>query len=127
MSIERLGYYAFYGTLRQGMENHLAFAKALTYLKTVTVKGYRMYSLHEYPYAMHTSHVNDQIVVDLFHVTSIEAEEMIYEMEIDADYILSSLEIEGNKFGIYLFAGNRDGDEYLPGGDWVLHTRGQSF
>jgi gamma-glutamylcyclotransferase (GGCT)/AIG2-like uncharacterized protein YtfP len=109
------------------MENHLAFAKTLIYMQTVRVQGYRMYSLREYPYAIHTSHANDQIVVDLFRITSIEAEEMIYKMEIDADYILSSLVIEGNKFGIYLFAGNRDGDEYLPGGDWVMHTRDQFF
>ena len=127
MSIERLEYYAFYGTLRQGMENHLAFAKTLIYMQTVRVQGYRMYSLREYPYAIHTSHANDQIVVDLFRISSIEAEEMIYKMEIDADYILSSLVIDGNKFGIYLFAGNRDGDEYLPGGDWVMHTRDQFF
>ena len=127
MSIERLGYYAFYGTLRQGMENHQAFANALSYLKTVTVKGYRMYSLGEYPYAIYTNLASDQIVVDLFHVTGFEAEEMIYKMEIDADYILSSVVIDGNKFGIYLFVGNRDGDEHLPGGDWVVHARGQFF
>ena|SRR6187200_1802994 len=127
MSIERLGYYAFYGTLRQGMENHLAFAKALTFLRTVTVKGYRMYSLGEYPYVIYTSDSDDQIVVDLFQITSIEAEELIYEMEIDADYIRSSVVIDGNKFGIYLFAGKRDGDEHVSGGDWVMHARGQSF
>jgi len=63
----------------------------------------------------------------LFQITSIEAEELIYEMEIDADYIRSSVVIDGNKFGIYLFAGKRDDDEYVSGGDWVMHARGQSF
>jgi gamma-glutamylcyclotransferase (GGCT)/AIG2-like uncharacterized protein YtfP len=127
MSIERLGYYAFYGTLRQGMENHLAFAKALTFLRTVTVEGYRMYSLGEYPYVIQTGDSNDQIIVDLFQITTIETEELIYEMEIDADYILSSLVIDGNKFGIYLFARKRDGDAHVSGGDWVVHARGESF
>ncbi|HTF18104.1 MAG TPA: gamma-glutamylcyclotransferase family protein [Chryseolinea sp.] len=127
MSIERLGYYAFYGTLRQGMENHLAFAKALAYLKTETLTGYRMYSLGEYPYIVYTGHANDLIVVDLFHIANSEAEEMIHEMEIDAGYILSSVVIDGSKFGIYLFVANQVGDELLPGGDWVAHARGQSF
>ncbi len=127
MSIERLGYYAFYGTLRLGMENHLAFAKALGYLKTASLTGYRMYSLGEYPYVVHTGDAADLIVVDLFNIANSEAEEMIYEMEIDADYILSTVEIDGSKFGIYLFVANRDGDEHLPQGDWVKHARGQSF
>jgi gamma-glutamylcyclotransferase (GGCT)/AIG2-like uncharacterized protein YtfP len=127
MSIERLGYYAFYGTLRQGMENHLAFAKALTFLRTMTIEGYRMYSLGEYPYVIQTGDSNDQIIVDLFQITTIEAEELIYEMEIDADYIRSSVVIDGNKFGIYLFARKRDGDAHVSGGDWVVHARGESF
>lgn len=127
MSIERLGYYAFYGTLRQGMENHLAFAKTLTYLKTISLPGYRMYSLIEYPYVVQTRDPNDVIVADLFHIDSPETEQMIYEMEIDADYIRSSLVIDGNKFGIYIFPSGRVGDNPLPGGDWVAHVRDQTF
>lgn len=127
MSIERLGYYAFYGTLRQGMENYLAFAKTLSYLKTVTLEGYRMYSLIEYPYVVNTKDPNDVIVADLFQIVSHDTEEMIYEMEVDAGYIRSSLVIDGDKFGIYIFESEGAGDEYLAGGDWVRHARGLSF
>lgn len=109
------------------MENYLAFADALTYLKTVTLTGYRMYSLGEYPYVICTDHPDDRIVVDLVHINTTAAEETIYEMEIDAEYIRSAVLIEGNKFGIFLFVANRDIDEHLPGGDWVMHIRGQVF
>lgn len=127
MSIERLGFYAFYGTLRRGMENHLLFAETLVFLKTVALTGYRMHSLVGYPYIVRTNSPGDRILVDLFRVSSFETEQMIYDMEIDAGYILSTIDIDGNKFGIYIFSSECPGDEYLPGGDWVRHTRGESF
>lgn len=127
MSIERLDFYAFYGTLRRGMENHLVFAETLVFLKTVDLTGYRMHSLVEYPYVVHTNSPGDHILVDLFRITSFETEQMIYGMEIDAGYILSTIDIDGNKFGIYVFAAEGPGDAYLPDGDWVRHTLGQFF
>ena len=127
MSIERLGYYAFYGTLRQGMENHAVFAETLAYLRTVVLNGYRMHSLIEYPYVVHSDDPRDTLVADLFRITSAETEQMIHTMEIDAGYILSSVEIDGNKFGIYIFPSSEPGDDYVPGGDWVRHTSGRSF
>src|SRR5215218_6652999 len=102
MSIERLGYYAFYGTLRQGMDNHVAFAETLSYLRTVALSGYRMYSMVEYPYIIHTLDPQDIIVADLFYIDTAKTEEMIYEMEIDAGYIRSGLIIDDYKFGIYV-------------------------
>jgi len=122
MSIESLGYYAFYGTLRQGMENNRAFAKTLNYLSTITLKGYRMYSLPEYPYVIYTGDERDLIIAELFKITAVATEEMIYEMEIDAGYILSSVVIEGNKFGLYIFQANDPTHRPVPNGDWVKHA-----
>ncbi|MEJ1237780.1 gamma-glutamylcyclotransferase [Chryseolinea sp. T2] len=127
MSIKPLGNYAFYGTLRMGMENHQVFAKTLVYLKTTTLQGYRMYSLAEYPYVIRTGVESDSIVVDLFQITSGNTEEMIYEMEIDAGYVLSTVTIEGIKFGIYLFETTMTDDEVVEGGDWVSYTKSQFF
>ena len=127
MSIEPLGNYAFYGTLRMGMENHQVFAKTLVYLKTTMLKGYRMYSLSEYPYVIRTGAESDFIIVDLFQITSDKTEEMIYEMEVDAGYVLSAVTIDGIKFGIYLFETTMSDDEYLEGGDWVSYTKSQFF
>jgi gamma-glutamylcyclotransferase (GGCT)/AIG2-like uncharacterized protein YtfP len=127
MSIERLGYYAFYGSLRLGMENHLAFADTVSYLRTVNLTGYRMYSLGEYPYVVQTHDPDDVIIADLFYIDSPATEQMIYEMEIDAGYIRCPILIEGNKFGIYVFPSSMPGDEYLPGGDWVSNAAGRAF
>jgi gamma-glutamylcyclotransferase (GGCT)/AIG2-like uncharacterized protein YtfP len=127
MSIEPLGNYAFYGTLRMGMENHQVFAKTLVYIRTMTLYGYRMYSLKEYPYVIRTDVPGEHIIVDLFHITSEKTEEMIYEMEVDAGYVLSAVMIEGIKFGIYVFDKNMTGDEYVEGGDWVSYAGSQFF
>lgn len=109
------------------MENHQAFETSLTYIKTVSLAGYRMYSLGDYPYAICTGDQRDNMVVDLFRVLSEETEEMIYEMERDAGYVRSIIMIDGIKFGIYLFETMTIGDEYLPGGDWVSYTKSQLF
>lgn len=127
MSIERLGNYAFYGTLRMGMENHQAFEASLDYIQTRSLTGFRMHSLGEYPYAICTGDERDIIVVDLFRVLSEKTEEMINEMEIDAGYVRSVIMIDGIKFGIYLFETATTDDEYVPGGDWVSHTKSQLF
>jgi gamma-glutamylcyclotransferase (GGCT)/AIG2-like uncharacterized protein YtfP len=127
MSIEGSGYYAFYGTLRQRMENHGSFAKTLNYLDTVTLHGYRMYSLVEYPYVIYTGDDHDLIVAELFKVTALKTEEMIFEMEVDAGYILSSVIIDGNKFGLYIFQENDPTHAPVPDGDWVRHATGGSF
>lgn len=127
MSVEGLRYYAFYGTLRLGMENHRAFAKTLDYLTTVTLRGYRMYSLLEYPYAIYTGDEHDLIVAELFKVTALATEEMIHEMEVDAGYILSSVIIDGSKFGLYIFQANDPTHEPIPDGDWVKHASEGSF
>lgn len=127
MSIEPLGNYAFYGTLRIGMENHQVFAKTLVHIRSKTLQGYRMYSLKEYPYVIRTDDQNDHIIVDLFQIASEKTEEMIYEMEIDAGYVLSTVMIEGIKFGIYVFEEPIAGDEYVDGGDWVSYAGSQFF
>ncbi|MGC3948709.1 MAG: gamma-glutamylcyclotransferase family protein [Chryseolinea sp.] len=127
ISIESLGNYAFYGTLRIGMENHQVFAKTLVHLKTVTLNGYRMYSLGEYPYVIRTGLQKDCIIVDLFRLTSDLTEQMIYEMEIDAGYVRSTVTIDGIKFGIYLFEKSMSDDEHVEGGDWVSHAGSQLF
>lgn len=127
MSTERLEFYAFYGTLRLEMENYAMFSNTLIYINTVSLAGYRMYSLREYPYVVHTADSTDTIVVDLFRITSAQTEQMIYEMEIDAGYILSTVAIDGKIFGLYMFTSANPAHRVVPGGDWVKSGPGGSF
>lgn len=127
MPTDRIGNYAFYGTLRKGMENHGPFAGQLVYLRTVVLSGYRMYALREYPYVTHSGRKEDTIIAELFTITHPETEQMIYEMEIEVGYILSAVEIDGHKFGLYIFPANDPSDDRIPDGDWVAYAAGRSF
>lgn len=127
MPTGRIGNYAFYGTLRKGMENHEPFAGALSYLRTVVLSGYRMYALPEYPYVTYSGRDEDTIVAELFTISHSQTEQIIYEMEIEVGYILSTVEIEGDKFGLYIFPANDPSDERIPDGDWIAYAAGRSF
>jgi len=127
MSIEPLEFYAFYGTLRRGMENHQAFATSLHYLDSSILKGYRMYSLVDYPYVVFTGNAYDSISIELFQITSAHTEQMIYQMEMEAGYILSTVVVNGNKFGLYIFPGVDPAHASVPQGDWVKYTHSGSF
>jgi len=113
--------YAFYGSLRKGMDNHAHYAKDLHYARTVVLKGYAMYSLTDYPYAVKTDDPRDTIVAELYAIVDPQTEQNIHDMEIDAGYIFSEEEMTEGKFGIYIFAAPGDHDKRVPGGDWVAY------
>jgi gamma-glutamylcyclotransferase (GGCT)/AIG2-like uncharacterized protein YtfP len=110
--------YAFYGTLRRGEENYALYRQDLIYLRTVILPGYKMYSLREYPYIIKSEKLVDTIVADLFKITSAETEQMIHEMELEAGYVFSEVEIADIKFGIYLFKAKNDNHPEVGSGDW---------
>lgn len=111
--------YAFYGSLRKGMENYDACKNDLKYLFTTKLQGFKMYSLVEYPYVVRTEDPRDRIIVDLFRITSRDTEQNIYKMEIDAGYIFSEVIIGGIKFGIYVFETAGTLDPEVLDGDWI--------
>lgn len=120
-------YYAFYGTLRQGMENYQVYENDLTYLSTIELSGFKMYSLVEYPYVVRTSDPDNTIVVDLFRITNRSTEQNIHEMEIDAGYIFSEVIISDTKFGIYLFEKADPSDPEVRTGDWIGFRNASHF
>jgi gamma-glutamylcyclotransferase (GGCT)/AIG2-like uncharacterized protein YtfP len=77
-----------------------------------------MYSLREYPYIIKSEKLVDTIVADLFKITSAETEQMIHEMELEAGYVFSEVEIADIKFGIYLFKAKNDNHPEVGSGDW---------
>jgi gamma-glutamylcyclotransferase (GGCT)/AIG2-like uncharacterized protein YtfP len=121
------GSYAFYGTLRTGHDNHALYADDLTYLETVRLPGFVMYSLGEYPYAVRTGNAGDFIVAELFRIDNPATERIIYEMELEAGYILSEVDLASNKFGIYLFEMVGVYDNPVIPGDWDIFRKLAGF
>lgn len=116
--------YAFYGTLRSGMENNTYYgAHALESYGTVMLEGYLLYSLGEYPYAVKTSDLSKTITAELFHIKDSSIEATIHEMELSVDYHYDEVLCGDSLFGIYLLNQPRDSDVLLQHGDWVRFKR----
>jgi gamma-glutamylcyclotransferase (GGCT)/AIG2-like uncharacterized protein YtfP len=103
------------------MENHAPFAHALHYERTVVLKGYALYALVDYPYAVKTGDPRDTLVAELYSILNPQTKQTIHEMELDAGYIFSEEQIAEGKFGIYIFATPGHDDERVPRGDWVAY------
>ena len=114
--------FAFYGSLRRGMENHILHKNHLKYLFSARLRGYSLYSRGEFPIAVKTSGANDSIVVELFSIADRDTREMIHKLEMDEGYYLENITINGTEAGIYLF---RSPENYQPvrSGDWVTFFR----
>ena len=119
--------YAFYGSLRRGMENHVPYEKDLLYVKTIVLGGFKMFSLTAYPYVVRSTDNADKIVVELFKVTNPQTEQIIYEMELEAGYIFEEVEISGVKFGIYVMNAQEPGDPEVVSGDWCSFKAAAGF
>ena len=110
--------FAFYGSLRRGLENFNTYKTDLKYLKTKRIEGFELYALEEYPYAVKTGVPSHMLVVEVFEIEDPRVAEAIYEMELDAGYIFEIIEIDGEKVGIYLFDHFEDNSK-VESGDWV--------
>lgn len=113
------GRYAFYGTLRPGMDLHSEFRQGMTYIGQALLKGYRLYSLGDYPYAVPSS--SGHIVTDLYQVGR-DCARAIHEMEMDAGYYYDEIIIDGLAFGIYLFDQPGPSDPEIRSGDWARYV-----
>lgn len=119
--------YAFYGTLRVGMENHSLLGASAKFLKRVKLPGFKLFSLVEYPYAVKSRSLSDMIVAELFYIPDKEVQEYIHSMELDAGYYYYEVQIEGKKYGIYLFSEEVKGHERILSGDWAEYVGNSPF
>lgn len=116
--------YAFYGSLRPGMYNFAGFKQRYqedieVVAEEKEIKGYKLYSLGAYPYAIKTGNDDDAMKVSVIKAKN-RAETNIHGMEIGAGYEYDEVEIDGEKCGIYLFpAGYAREERLVPHGDWV--------
>jgi gamma-glutamylcyclotransferase (GGCT)/AIG2-like uncharacterized protein YtfP len=125
MNDDRL--YAFYGSLRLGMGNYNRFKDGLEFLRKVELRGFKLFSLTDYPYAIATENREDCMVVELFKITNAKTEELIHQVEMDAGYIFTNIEIAKQKFGIYLFTEAKANDVWVESGDWVVYKQALAF
>jgi gamma-glutamylcyclotransferase (GGCT)/AIG2-like uncharacterized protein YtfP len=115
------GLFVFYGTLRYGMENYMPLGNSLQYIDTLSLKGYRLFSLGDYPYAINTGHLLDVMVADLIKITDKQVVELIHQMELEAGYVYQEIEINGVSHGIYLFQKSISKGIFIESGDWTKY------
>jgi gamma-glutamylcyclotransferase (GGCT)/AIG2-like uncharacterized protein YtfP len=107
--------FAFYGSLRRGMENYEPLSTWFT--------GYQLYSLGPYPFAYRTGSPTDKILVEVFEVTNLETRNTIHQIEMEAGYFMDTIIIDEQLVNIYLYENKAD-YPFVFGGDWVKFFRG---
>jgi len=115
--------YAFYGSLMEGMENHVLFERHLKFLGKVHLEGFKMFSLKQYPYVIRSADANHRIVAELYKVIDAKTEQSIHELELEEGYIFSEVSIADDKFGIYLFDTHVIDSAEVVNGDWRSYRK----
>ena len=106
------------------MENHLAYSDHLLYLFSARLKGYKLYSMGQYPCAIKTSG-EDAITVEVFETGHQQTADDIHRLEVEEGYYSDEQMINGVMTRIYLY--NHPGNyQEVPGGDWVTFFRQRS-
>jgi len=109
--------YAFYGSLRRGMQNYDAYKEALRYRFSIRLRGYKMYALPHYPFVIRSDQ-EDSIVAEIFQITHASVARSIHELELSVGYFYEEVKIHEMNVGIYLFEQAENYPEVV-GGDWV--------
>jgi gamma-glutamylcyclotransferase (GGCT)/AIG2-like uncharacterized protein YtfP len=115
--------YAFYGSLRRGLQNHERFKAHLNYRFSSWVKGYQLYSLGDFPFAVKSANANDKILVEVFEVIDPQAQNQLDDLELGYGYHIETILIDGHPVKIYLFKENAN-YPLVSGGDWAKFFRG---
>lgn len=120
--MENTTVFAFYGSLRRGMENHTLHREHLEYLYSARIRGYRLYSKGDFPIAVKSSSKSDSIVVEIFRIADRSTREMIHKLEMDEGYFLETIKIDDIDVSIYLVA-SAENYPLVTDGDWVTFFR----
>jgi gamma-glutamylcyclotransferase (GGCT)/AIG2-like uncharacterized protein YtfP len=114
--------YAFYGSLRRGLDNHVRFQDHLQYQFSCWIKGYQLYSMGDFPFAIKTENKGDKILVEVFKITDTETQKEIDQLELDYGYYIEIAQIQKMPVKIYLMKNNAN-YPLVAGGDWVTFFR----
>jgi len=125
--MEGIKSYLFYGTLRTGMSNYQHFKEDLVSIGMVTLRGFKLFSKKDYPYAIISDSRSDTIIAEKMKVRSITAQRAIYRLEMEAGYYYDELLIDSQKFGIFLYSQRNRNDPQIIDGDWVNYITNTNF
>jgi gamma-glutamylcyclotransferase (GGCT)/AIG2-like uncharacterized protein YtfP len=115
-------FYAFYGSLRRGLENYETYQSHLHYQFNCWINGFQLFSMGDFPFAIKTDKGSDKILVEVFEITDVETQNKIDELELNYDYYIDTILIDKMPVKIYLM---KNSANYPPviGGDWVKFFR----
>jgi gamma-glutamylcyclotransferase (GGCT)/AIG2-like uncharacterized protein YtfP len=122
--MNKSGLYAFYGSLRRGMDNYELYKEALDYQFSARLNGFKLYSRGHYPCVVRSPHGN--VLVEIFLITDPLVEKEIHEMELQEGYSFQDVFVNGKSVGIYFFESSENFQEVV-GGDWVTFFRQRSW
>ena len=63
------------------MSNYHEFERGLRFLYQEVIRGFQLYEMEHYPYAVRTDDPADPLTVEVFKVTDPEVEELIHNLE----------------------------------------------
>lgn len=109
----------FYGSLRKGEYNYNYFKNGLTYIKTLQIPGYKLYSLGSYPGIKKSNNKDNVITVDLFQINNWKIGKSIDLMEKAAGYGVSNISINNQNAKLYVYNGAVGKENLIKSGDWV--------
>ncbi len=110
--------YAFYGSLRKGMDLYKKFEFDLQYKFSLWLPGYDLYSLGPYPCAIKSKNSGSKILIEVMHITSPMAEQKIFDIERNAGYYFEEVTIGKQLVGMFLYEHSANYPKVLHG-DWV--------
>jgi len=111
--------YAFYGSLRRGMRLHHQFKNHLHYSHSLWLKGYDLYSLGNYPFAIKSSDPHRKILVEVTRISDDETEKSICDIERQAGYVAEKIQLGDDIVTIFLFE-EAANNLRIDSGDWVV-------
>ncbi len=82
------------------------------------LKGYNLYSLGNYPFAVKSSDATNKILVEVTQILDTETEKTITDMETQAGYYAEKIEVGDHLVTIFLFEEHID-NLRIDSGDWV--------
>ena len=94
------------------------YKDGLEYQFSAKVKGFKLYALKDYPFAIKTNQPADMIIVEVFKTINSETEKKIHELELGVGYYYDEIKVKSITAGIYLFRTPENYPE-VKEGDWV--------
>lgn len=114
--------FAFYGSFRFGLSNHMANDSFLKYRFSAWIKGYEMYSFGDFPFAIRKDESADKMLVEVFEIENAEVRMQIDQLEHGYGYHKETIVIEEQSVTIYLFKEKANYPK-VNEGDWVKFFR----